>query len=257
MADLKSVLLALNELAPSEIKEPWDNVGLMVGDLSSQIKGAVIALDCTLSVIDEALETGANLIVTHHPLIFGSINCIDYDDLNGLKLKKLIKNDINVISLHTNLDKAKDGVNDTLCEVIELYNVENLTDEEFSLGRTGLLKKQTTLKEFAMYIKEKLNVSSLKYIGDDNKVIKKVAVTSGSGSEFYTDAIKAQADVFVTSEVKHHIATEVIDKNFAIIDAGHFETENIIVTKIKCFLDERFDFKVSISKAQKNIFKAI
>lgn len=255
MVDLKAVLLALNELAPCEIKESWDNVGLMVGDLSSEIKGAVVALDCTLEAIDEACESGANLIVTHHPLIFGGINSVDFNDLNGLKIKKLIKNDINVVSLHTNLDKAKDGVNDTLCKTLELYNSKNLTAEEFSLGRIGELEKTVTLKEFAEFVKEKLNVSSLKYIGEDNKPVKKVAVTSGSGSEFYIDAINCGADVFVTAEVKHHIAIEVKDKNFAIIDAGHFETENIVTEKIKSFLTERFDFKVKV--LNNNLFKTI
>lgn len=257
MLDVRTVFDALEWLAPCGTKEEWDNVGLMVGSLSSQIKGILIALDCTEGVINEAVESGANLIITHHPFIFNPVNKIDYDNLIGEKIRKLIKNDINVISMHTNLDKAIGGVNDTLCQAIDLYNIENITDEQLSLGRIGELKKSMTLKDFAGYVKQKLNAPVVKYIGSDEKLIKKVAVVSGSGSEFYGEAIRKNADVFLTSEVKHNIAVEVMDKDFAIIDAGHFETENVITEKLKMFLQEKFDVNISVSKSYIRLFKEV
>ena len=257
MVELKNILDALEEFAPCSIKEEWDNVGLMVGSLSSKIKRVIVALDCTNSVINEAVNTGADLIITHHPLIFHGLNSIEYDENSGNNLKTLVKNDINVISMHTNLDKAKGGVNDVLCSKLELVKVQNLTDDELSLGRIGELETPLTLKKFAGYVKEKLNAPYIKYTGCDEKLISKVAVTSGSGSEFYNEAIKKGADVFVTSEVKHNIAIEVMDKDFAVIDAGHFETENVIAEKIKEFLKDKFDIDITVSESYVRVFKGV
>lgn len=257
MPDLKTYLSTLCEYAPLHIKEEWDNVGLMCGDEKSEIKGIIISLDLTLSVIDEAIENECNLIITHHPLIFGGIDVIDYNTPMGKKIKKLIKNDINVISMHTNLDKAKGGVNDTLCEKLGLSDIKNLTDEDFSIGRAGVLEKETTLKDFVLSVKEKLGTKGIKYVGNDERKIKKVAVVSGSGSEFYMDAIKCGADVFITSEIKHHIAIDTLERDFAIIDAGHFETENIITEKIKYYLSEKYDVKILTSQSYNELFKEV
>ena len=255
MIKVKDVLGALSVLAPIEIKEEWDNVGLMVGDGEAEVSGIITALDCTMMVIDEAIEKGANLIVTHHPLIFEKLSNITACDINGSKIIKLIKNGISVISMHTNLDKARGGINDLLCEIIGLKNVRNLDESEYSLGRTGEVEDTVTLKDFVFNIKKKLNSDCIKYIGDDNRIIKTVSLVSGSGCEFYESAINCGADVFLTSEVKHHIACEIIDKGFAIIDAGHFETENIITEKIKSFLEEKLSVKVNISESYIKTFK--
>ena len=257
MADLRSYLDKLCEFAPLYIKEEWDNVGLMCGDEKSEIKGVMISLDLTLDVISEAIEKNCNLIITHHPFIFDKISCIDFNTPMGEKINKLIKNDINVVSMHTNLDKAAGGVNDVLCEKLNLSSVENLTDEEFSIGRIGVLNKEISLKDFVLFVKETLKTTGIKYIGCDEKKIKKVAVVSGSGSEFYCDAIKKEADVFLTSEVKHHIAVDCMERDFTIIDAGHFETENPVAEKIKSYLLKEFDVKILISKSYNKLFKEV
>ena len=159
--------------------------------------------------------------------------------------------------MHTNLDKADGGVNDVLIKKIGGINIEKLNEEEYSLGRIADLKEETTLLEFVEKVKEQLNVCGIKYIGDDDKKIKRIAVVSGSGSEFYIDGVKNNADVFITSEVKHHIALEVKELDFAIIDAGHFETENIILNEIYEKLNVKTDCEIIISKCLTEVFKTL
>ena len=162
MIKVKDVLNALSELAPVEIKEEWDNVGLMIGDGEANVTNIITSLDCTMSVIDEAIEKRAELIVTHHPLIFEKLESVTSSDTSGKKIIKLIKNGISVISMHTNLDKAKGGINDLLCEILELKNIRNIDKQEFSLGRTGELEAYVTLGEFVKKAKEKLNSDCIK-----------------------------------------------------------------------------------------------
>lgn len=247
----------LNEYAPLEIAEEWDNVGLIIGNKNNDVNKILLALDCTLDVVKEAVSSKCNLIITHHPLIFSGIKTIHSETPLGKKLELLIKNDISVISMHTNLDKADGGVNDVLIKKIGGINIEKLNEEEYSLGRIADLKEETTLLEFVEKVKEQLNVCGIKYIGDDDKKIKRIAVVSGSGSEFYIDGVKNNADVFITSEVKHHIALEVKELDFAIIDAGHFETENIILNEIYEKLNVKTDCEIIISKCLTEVFKTL
>ncbi len=256
MTDLNKVFTLLNDFAPCELKEEWDNVGLMVGEMSAKVTKILVALDCTVDVINEAIEIGADLIVSHHPMIFKGINRVDFNDLTGRKIKMLIKNDINLISMHTNLDKARGGVNDALCEKLGLKEVRNLNEDEYSFLRTGILEKEMTLKEFVLYVKERLGLSHLNYVGNDDRIIKTVSVSGGAGPEFYVDALKT-SDVFISSEVKHHIGIEVMERDFAIIDGGHFETENPVTEKIYECLKNLEDVEINISKSYKRVFKRL
>lgn len=256
MTDLNKVFTLLNNFAPCELKEDWDNVGLIVGDMSSKVNKILVALDCTVDVINEAVEIGADLIVSHHPMIFKGINRVDFNDPTGRKIKMLIKNDINLISMHTNLDKAKGGVNDALCEALELNDIRNINEEEYSFGRTGTLGNEMTLKDFVLYVKEKLGLPYLSYVGNEDRMIKTVSVSGGAGPEFYVDALET-SDVFISSEVKHHIGIEVMERDFAIIDAGHFETENPVTEKIYNCLKKLQNVEVVISKKYKRVFKRL
>ena len=254
MPALYEIYNAFEIKIPSSIKEGWDNVGLIVGDLNCEINGAIVALDCTMNVIDEAISKNANLIITHHPFIFDGVKNIDFSSPFGKKLEKLIKNNINVLSLHTNFDKASMGTGDILSNTLGLTNIKNLTEDEFSLGKVGEISP-CTLKELLNLVKDKLNLSSVKYVGNDDAIVKKVALVPGSGSEFYIDAYKNNADVFITAEVKHHIGIECMELGMAIVDAGHFETENISLITLK-EIAEKF-VKTEISESYKKLFKYI
>ena len=252
MPKLKEIIDILELTVPAYLKEEWDNIGLIIGDREAEIKKVIVALDCTESVILEAVSKNADLIITHHPLIFEAVKNIDFNTSLGNKIKKLITNNINLVSLHTNFDKVVGGTSDTVSEFLELSDMKNLTDDEFSLGKIGNINS-LTLEEFALKVKDKLNLKSLKYIGDNSKIINKVAVVSGSGADFLYEAKKMGADCLVTSEVKHHIAIDALENDIAIIDAGHFETENIAM-KTFCEILKDLPIDVSLSESYTHLF---
>ena len=246
MPALYKIIDAIESKVPSSLKEEWDNVGLILGDLNSEIKKAIIALDCTMDVINEATRKEANLIITHHPFIFDGVKSIDLSSPFGKKISKLIENKISVLSYHTNFDKAKSGTADTLANVLGLNNITNLTNDEYSLGRIGDIK-ECSLKDFVLFVKEKLNIPCVKYTGNDDKIIKKVAVVPGSGCEFYSISKSMGADLLVTAEVKHHMGIECMESDFAIVDAGHFETENIALCNLKSIIENLVETEISES----------
>ncbi len=216
---------ALDKLAPFASAEPWDNVGLLVGSPNSVVTAALVTLDLTAESIQEAKKIGANLIITHHPVIFPSIKRINSTSL----LYELISSKINVISAHTSLDKAENGVNAALAECLGLGDIRVLESAVLPhLGRIGVLETTMTAPEFAKYVKSRLNVSCVKYTVGSN-VIKTVAVGGGSCAELWRDAQNQGATAFVTAEVKHHIFLEARNECFTLIDAGHYATEVVSI----------------------------
>lgn len=228
----REVIWIMEDLAPSRLAEEWDNPGLNVGNTDADINKILVALDASEAVINEAIEKNADMILTHHPLIFHPIKKINYDNPDGRKIMKLIKNDICVFSAHTNLDAANGGTNDVLAQIIGLKDINvlcpNLPDG-MGIGRIGFLDCDTTLGLFAVKIKELLGLDAVRTVGNLSSKVKKVALCTGSGFEFIDCALKEKCDVLVTADVKYHEAMEAIDKKISIIDATHYATENIIV----------------------------
>lgn len=214
----------LFELYPRENAADFDNVGLLVGDPDTEIRAAVVSLDCTDAAIEKAVRAGADVIVTHHPVIFGGIKSVTADSRSPII--KLIKNGISAISMHTNLDVSAGGVNDVLCSVIGLLDVEPLDADGFTI-RKGRLKSAVSASRFAERLKSVLH-GSVGYCLPE-RVISEVAVCSGSGGEFLAAAAKAGADAFVTADVKYHLFAEAERAGVALFDCGHFETEDVIV----------------------------
>lgn len=252
MLKLKEIKKIIEEKIPLSLQESWDNSGLIIGDENSKINKVIVTLDVTDSVIAEAIRENAELIISHHPVIFDGLRTIDYGTPSGNRIRKLIKNDINVLSYHTNFDKAEDGTTDTVCKKIDLKNVENIDSDEFAFCKMGEITP-IPLKEFIAFLKNKLNLKSVKYTGEDDKMIKRVAVASGAGSSFYTMALLKNADVFITGEVKHHVAIDCMDAGMAVIDAGHFETENCSLKTIYDMLKDKVE--VNITKEYNELFK--
>lgn len=216
----------LDELSPFSLACDFDNTGLLIGDKNSTVTTAVIALDCTLKVTQFAKENGAELIITHHPVIFGGIKSVTEETA----VYKAVKSGISVISAHTNLDVADGGVNDTLCNALGLQNIEKYVCEDGFAIRKAALPSSMTASELAAYALKKLG-SNARFV-DGGKPIKTVAVCSGAGSDMLISAIKSGADAYISSEIKHNVFIEAYDKNFTVIDLGHFATEKIIVKKL-------------------------
>jgi dinuclear metal center YbgI/SA1388 family protein len=264
---VKDINNIMESLAPVNLKEGYDNVGLMVGSLDNEITNILIALDCTSKVIEEAKKRNCNFIITHHPLLFVKPETITDETLIGRKIIELIKNNISLYSSHTNLDVVKGGLNDIITEllgydnysIIEPNNANNTQNEE-GIGRLVTLDLPCTLLQMCTNVKAALNLTSLRYIGEESKLIRKLAVVNGSGEDFYKAAYNCGADLIITGDTKYHNSSDFSEMGMAIIDAGHFETEwpamNVFANKFKNkLISNGFFNKIIISDVNKPIYK--
>lgn len=231
---IKEIYSYLDDRFPFDSALDFDNTGLLIGDKNDEVTGVVVALDCTESVIDFAIEKNANLIITHHPVIFSGIKSVTEE----MVVYKAVKNGISVISAHTNLDIGKGGVNDTLCEALKLQNIEEYICEDGFAIRKASLKEEMTASELANFSAKALSANA-RFI-DGGKPIKTVAVCSGSGSDMLFDAINSGADAYISSEIKHNVFIEAANNNFTVIDLGHYATEKVIVPKLCSMLKLKF-----------------
>ncbi len=239
----------LDSLFPTDTACDFDNAGILVGDKNANVKNAIVSLDCTFETVQKAIETNSNLIITHHPVIFEPLKNV----LSGSVVFELIKNGISVVSMHTNLDIAENGVSEELCRVIGLNEISSVTASDGFILKSGIISP-ITAKSLAEQIKEKLK-GNVRY-ADGGKIIKKILICSGSGGEFVFDAISLGFDALVTSEVKHHQFLFAKDNGLSVFDAGHFCTEDIIVEPLARILNERFidiEFKPFHSKSIKYV----
>lgn len=215
---------AINEIADFSLAESWDNVGLLVGSRKTSVKSALVALDVTSAVIAEAKLLHAELIITHHPVIFPHISKIGCES----PLYELISSKIAVISAHTNYDAASGGVNDALCSCLGLLNVRELESAESpGRGRIGELENPLDSRGLAAFVKERLGSGAVKYTPGPQ--ISSVAVCGGADAELWRDALNEGAQAMITSEVKHHQLIEAAEARFTLIDAGHHATEAVAI----------------------------
>ena len=223
----------LNSRFPVDTACGFDNVGTLVGDRNKTVTKAIIALDCTMPVINEALKNGCELIITHHPVIFNGIKSVLDDTL----VYEIIKNGLSVISMHTNLDQGDDGVNDTLCNVIGLKNVETVEAPDKFLLKKGEISPLSA-DDFAKHLKTVLNYP-VKYVGESE--IKNVLVCSGSGAQYHTQCIVNGCDALVTAEVRHNNFLDAAQNGVALFDCGHFNTEVVVIEPLCEMLSNEFN----------------
>ena len=222
MITVNNILELLKEKYPLDTACDFDNVGLLVGNKHTIVNKAVVCLDCDIKTIDYAKSIGAELIVTHHPVIFGGIKSV----LKGDVVFEAIANDISVISMHTNLDIAVGGVTEKLCEAIGLKNVKPFVSHSGFMIREAECDIHNAEK-LAAHIKEKL-CGAVRYV-DSKKDICRVLVCSGSGGEFLTDVISGGYDALISADIKHNVFIDAINSGVAVFDAGHYQSENVIV----------------------------
>ena len=248
MITVRDVESTLYNWAPSGLAASWDNVGLLVGAPDREVKKILTTLDITESVVDEAVQTGADLIVAHHPVMnctWHPVQTLRTDDRQGRILTGLVENHISAICMHTNLDAADGGVNDALAEKLGLLRTEYLTDEK--IGRVGTLKCQIPLVEFTRFVVKSLGCNGLRYT-DCGRPVHRVAVGGGACGEYIAQAIALGCDTFVTSDLRYHDFLDTKELN--LIDAGHFPTEQVIVPElcrrldIKIFVDTDADIRI-------------
>lgn len=233
MKRIKDIIDFTESFAPISSAMEFDNVGLLIGNENAEVKKAVVALDITDEVIDEALENEAQLIISHHPVIFDALKNIPENSI----VYRLINNNLSALCLHTNLDLSPEfGVNTCLAEAVGVKNASFVEGECLYIGE---LENNTTNKAFAEYVKTALNCEGLRYTLPQ-KSVKKVAICSGSGGDSAPLAKANGADVLLTGEIKHHDILNANKLGIAIIDAGHFKTEDIVITPFTKKLKKEF-----------------
>ena len=229
------ICLAMNEIAPVQYAESWDNPGLLLGDTQAQVKKIMIALDLMPEVAKQAIDQKVDMIITHHPYYFNLPKTLVITDIKMYFMYELIKNNIAVYAAHTNLDAAQGGVNDVLAAKLGLDKVETVARPECpeqGLARIGFLTKPIALKTFAGKVKKALEADGVAYT-DGGQDCYKVAVVGGSGADFREAVLEAGADTLVTGDVKYHVAQKALNLGLNLIDGGHQFTERPVLDQLE------------------------
>ena len=264
MTTCKEIYDYLNSFAPVETQEGFDNAGFLFGDIHAEVRKVLLALDATSEVIAEAAEKKVQMIVTHHPLIFGSFKNVLADDPTGKKLMELAKKNLCVISMHTNLDKADGGVNDVLIRLLsaDFSDLRGIQEPESEDGidsrdllrvpgneimRAAVLAEECPLEVYLKYVKSRLNSNGLRYY-DAGRPVHKIACIGGAGGDGIRAAFDFGCDTYITADLKYSAFLEAKELGINLIDADHFCTENPIMYELKSLLGDRFpetDFIIS------------
>ena len=233
----KDVIQYLEKLAPKFYAEGWDNVGLLCGREDKEVDKILLALDPTGEVINQASEWEADMLITHHPLIFSGMKSITTGDFIGKRVYQLIQQDISYYAMHTNFDVMgmADAVADQLklekCRVLDVTFQDEIAME--GIGRIGSLPCTMTLAETADYVKQHCRLSSVRVFGDFTKPIKKAALIPGSGKSYIRKAAELNADVVITGDIGHHDGLDALEQGISVIDAGHYGLEKIFSSYMK------------------------
>lgn len=228
------VVACLEKIAPCCFAEKWDNVGLLAGREDKEINKILLALDPTSEVVEEAVSWGADLLITHHPLIFSGIKSVTTGDFIGKRVFNLVFRDVCYYAMHTNFDVMgmADAVADLLelekCQVLDVTFQDEISKE--GIGRMGELSRTMSLEECAKFVKDKCRLSGVKVFGSPDKLIDVVALIPGSGKSYIDLAIKKGAQVVVTGDIDHHNGLDAVERGLAVIDAGHYGLEKIFTS---------------------------
>ena len=261
MTTVADILNFVETLAPRNMKMDWDNVGLLCGSKATPVTKVLVALDPFEHVCAEAAEWGAELIVTHHPMIFRPLSNITDETSVGRGLMTLIRSGISAVNAHTNLDQAPGGVNDELAKRLALVNVQVLnpcgtteSGESWGLLRAGEVPEQP-LDAFLNRVKTLLGCEGLRYV-NGGKPVRKVCVGGGSCADGMHEALAAGCDTFVTADVKYNQFRDAYDLGLNLIDAGHFHTENPVVAVLAEKLADAFPgVEVKISESHRDCMR--
>ena len=225
---VKELYSRFTERIPEELREEWDNDGLMCcADSSDEVSRVLCTLDVTEEIVDYAIEQCFDLIISHHPLIFRPISAINEDCHTARKLIKLIQSGISVFSFHTRADKVDGGVNDLLCDLLGMFDTRILSTD--LIGRVGELDEEITLEDFAYKVKDITGSDAVKY-SDGYNMVKRVAVVGGDGKDFVDAAIAAGADTFLSGRISYNVMEEASERGINLVEAGHFFTEQPVTS---------------------------
>lgn len=236
----QDIIERIEKRFPREYACSWDNVGLLAGDREQETDTVYIALDATDEVIDAAAAAGAQLLLTHHPMIFGGLKSVTKDDYTGERLIRLIRGGIFYYAMHTNYDVL--GMADLAAGMLELTETEVLEEvlNGEGIGRTGRLPRAMTLEECAQHVKTCFSLPNVRIFGELNKMVTTAAVSPGSGKSMARPAFEAGVDVLISGDIDHHTGIDMADCGMAVIDAGHYGIEHIYIEDMRKLLEKEF-----------------
>ena len=245
---VREVTDVLEKMAPLSAQESWDNSGLCIGSPQDEVTGILVGLDCTMDVLREAVEKGMNMIVTHHPLIFGGIkNLVPGNPVSDMILYA-VKHRLIVYSSHTTMDKAVGGVSYLMAEKLKMTALRPL--DESGLGLVGELREPVDGKDFPQYVADAFGIGNMRYSCPVEKV-RRVALCGGSGSSFISQAMASGAEAYISGDISYHYF--FCREGFMLLDIGHYESEIGIVPAIVSLLKENFlNFAICESTTELN-----
>ena len=246
---VKDVAAVIEEFAPLSIQEKWDNSGLCVGSPDASVTSVLLGLDCTVELVDEAIACGADMIVTHHPLIFSGLKKISPDDMVGEAVIKAIKAGISIYAAHTNADKVIAGVSGAMAVKLGLQNVEVLSEEGegTGLGVVGEFPQAMTAGNVVEMVKERFGLEVVKTSKPIEGLIKKVAMCGGSGGSLIAAAKASGAQLYLSGDISYH--NFFTSEGFMLMDIGHYESEIEIVDILFSLVKKNFPtFAVRITQ---------
>ena len=256
----------LEQLAPAGCACDWDNVGLLAGRGDKEVKKVYIALDATDEVVEHVVQWGADLLITHHPLIFKPLNKINDKDFISRRIIKLIRNDISYYAMHTNFDAAPGCMADAAADMLGLTDVNVLENEGvmikdtaegpremiYGIGKTGYLKKELTVKEIAALVKERFHLPFVTVYGETapGEAVRFVGISPGSGGSMMKPALAAGVKVLITGDIGHHNGIDAAANHMAVIDAGHYGLEYLFLDFMEEYLKKEVGEDLEICKAE-------
>lgn len=254
MVKLKEIIAFLNEFAPACFAEDYDNVGLLLGKKEKDINNIMITLDADEAVAKEAKSNHCELLISHHPLIFKPLKKIVDDDSVSRTVMELIRNDVALFSTHTNFDGVKSGLCDLFFDKIadtkERTSLEG--DAENGCGRVAKLQREHKLSDILAIVKKEFNLEAVRYVGDKNAPINKIALCNGGGADFIYAAKQAGADLYISGDIKYHHARFAYENGISLIEVPHYNAEIIFCEYLKKLLNEKFGKNLNIFISDKN-----
>lgn len=247
----------LEHIAPPHLQESYDNAGLITGHPDQDVTGVLFSLDAIETVVDEAIQKGCNMIVSHHPIVFRGLKRFNGANYVERTVIKAIRHEIALYAIHTNLDNVLHrGVNERIAQRLGLQNIQILTPKagvpDVGAGVTGSLPEPMSELDFLHQVKTAMLTRCIRHTALTGKVVRKIAVCGGSGSFLLSDAIRAGADVFITADFKYH---EFFDADYRIViaDIGHYESEQFTIPLLFEIISEKFpNFALHLTRVSTN-----
>ena len=248
MVKLSEITAFLENRFPPEYAEDFDNIGLLAGKSEREVSKVLVCLDCTASVVREAISIGAELIITHHPFIFNSMKSVNDSSSLGRSIVLALENNISIYSAHTNLDSAPGGLTDYVVSKLGLTATSNI---EGNLGR--VCSADTTAKALCNKIKKEFGVETLFSTFTTDKAIKKVAVCNGGGGGDLAELVKDMCDVYISGDLKYHEVLSFTESDADYIEMKHYDSEFVVTELLKTELDKKFsNIEILVSRTNTN-----